>query len=37
MLHKGRIIAAGTPEEIQQHPDPVVQRFIKGEPDFLED
>jgi phospholipid/cholesterol/gamma-HCH transport system ATP-binding protein len=37
MLHKGRIIAAGTPEEIQQHSDPVVQRFIKGEPDFLED
>jgi phospholipid/cholesterol/gamma-HCH transport system ATP-binding protein len=37
MLHKGRIIAAGTPEEIQSHPDPVVQSFIRGEVDFLED
>jgi phospholipid/cholesterol/gamma-HCH transport system ATP-binding protein len=36
MLHKGRIIAAGTPEEIQHHPDPVVQSFIRGEVDFLE-
>lgn len=37
MLHKGRIIAAGTPAEIQNHPDPVVQSFIRGELDFLED
>ncbi|OGP71241.1 MAG: ABC transporter ATP-binding protein [Deltaproteobacteria bacterium RBG_13_60_28] len=36
MLHRGRIIAQGTPEEIQNHPDPVVQSFIKGEVDFLE-
>ena len=36
MLHHGRIIAAGTPEEIQNHPDPVVQSFIRGEVDFLE-
>ncbi|MDO9531964.1 MAG: ABC transporter ATP-binding protein [Deltaproteobacteria bacterium] len=36
MLHKGRIIAAGTPEEIQNHPDPMVQGFIRGEVDFLE-
>jgi phospholipid/cholesterol/gamma-HCH transport system ATP-binding protein len=36
MLHKGRIIAAGTPAEIQNHPDPVVQSFIRGEVDFLE-
>ena len=36
MLHQGRIIAAGTPEEIQHHPDPVVQGFIRGEVDFLE-
>ncbi len=36
MLYKGRIIAAGTPEEIQSHPDPVVQSFIRGEVDFLE-
>jgi phospholipid/cholesterol/gamma-HCH transport system ATP-binding protein len=36
MLHKGRIIAAGTPEEIQSHPNPMVQSFIRGEVDFLE-
>jgi len=36
MLHKGRIIAAGPPGEIQSHPDPVVQSFIRGEVDFLE-
>ncbi len=36
MLHQGRIIAAGTPQEIQSHPDPVVQSFIRGEVDFLE-
>jgi phospholipid/cholesterol/gamma-HCH transport system ATP-binding protein len=36
MLHQGRIIAQGTPEEIQNHPDPMVQSFIKGEVDFLE-
>jgi len=36
MLHGGRIVACGTPEEIQSHPDPVVQGFIKGAVDFLE-
>ncbi len=30
---QGTIIAAGTPEEIRQHPDPEVQQFITGEPD----
>ena len=37
MLHQGRIVACGTPEEIQANPDPVVQSFIKGEVDFLEE
>lgn len=37
MLHRGKIIAQGTPEEIQHHPDSVVQSFIRGEVDFLED
>jgi phospholipid/cholesterol/gamma-HCH transport system ATP-binding protein len=36
MLHQGGIIAAGTPEEIQNHTDPMVQSFIRGEVDFLE-
>jgi len=28
MIHKGVIYAIGTPEEIRNHPDPVVQQFI---------
>ncbi|MBW1991718.1 MAG: ATP-binding cassette domain-containing protein [Deltaproteobacteria bacterium] len=36
MMHRGRIIAYGTPPEIQAHPDPLVQAFLHGEPDFLE-
>ncbi len=36
MLHQGRIIASGTPGEIQRFPDPVVQAFIRGEPEFQE-
>jgi phospholipid/cholesterol/gamma-HCH transport system ATP-binding protein len=36
MLHEGRIIASGTPQEMQRFPDPVVQSFIHGEIDFLE-
>ena len=36
MLHQGKIIAYGNPEEIQHHQDPMVQSFIRGEPDFLE-
>jgi phospholipid/cholesterol/gamma-HCH transport system ATP-binding protein len=30
MLHEGRIIATGTPAEIQTSPDPIVQQFING-------
>ncbi len=36
MLHYGRIIAVGTPQEIQRLTDPVVQGFIQGEIDYLE-
>jgi phospholipid/cholesterol/gamma-HCH transport system ATP-binding protein len=36
MLHQGRIVAFGTPAEIQQNLDPVVQSFLRGEIDFLE-
>jgi phospholipid/cholesterol/gamma-HCH transport system ATP-binding protein len=31
MLHEGRITAEGTPEEMRQSPDPVVQQFLRGE------
>jgi phospholipid/cholesterol/gamma-HCH transport system ATP-binding protein len=36
MLHKGHIVAFGTPAEIQQNQDPEVQSFLRGEVDFLE-
>lgn len=36
MLHQGRIVAFGTPGEIQENPDPVIQGFLRGEIDFLE-
>ena len=32
-LFEGRILAAGTPEEIKANPDPVLQQFINGHPD----
>ncbi len=31
--YQGKIIAEGTPEEIRNHPNPMLQQFIKGEPD----
>ena len=33
MLHRGRIVAAGTPDEMRQSDDPLVQQFITGAPD----
>jgi phospholipid/cholesterol/gamma-HCH transport system ATP-binding protein len=36
MLHEGRIIFDGTPEEIQKSTDPAVQRFVLGEADEQE-
>ncbi len=30
MLYEGRIVALGTPDEIRNSPDPVVQQFIHG-------
>jgi phospholipid/cholesterol/gamma-HCH transport system ATP-binding protein len=33
MMHQGKIIATGTPEEIQKIEDPIVQRFILGIPE----
>jgi len=31
MLHAGKLIALGTPEELRRWPDPRVQQFIRGE------
>jgi phospholipid/cholesterol/gamma-HCH transport system ATP-binding protein len=31
MLYNGRIVALGTPKEIQESADPVVQQFIRGQ------
>jgi phospholipid/cholesterol/gamma-HCH transport system ATP-binding protein len=31
MLHHGKIIADGDADNIRNHPDPIVQQFIKGE------
>lgn len=33
VLFRGRVVAGGTPLEIQESPDPVVQQFIHGSPD----
>jgi phospholipid/cholesterol/gamma-HCH transport system ATP-binding protein len=30
LLYEGRIVAAGTPAEIRESPNPVVQQFING-------
>lgn len=31
MLHEGRVLAFGTPEEVKASPEPVVQQFIQGQ------
>ncbi len=33
MMHEGKILAVGTKEELQNHPDSVIQRFLKRIPD----
>ncbi len=33
MLYKGKVKAIGTPAEIRQNTDPIVQQFIQGEPE----
>jgi phospholipid/cholesterol/gamma-HCH transport system ATP-binding protein len=37
MLHEGRIVEVGPPAAIQTSTNPVVRRFIKGEPDSSEE
>jgi ABC-type transporter Mla maintaining outer membrane lipid asymmetry ATPase subunit MlaF len=31
MIHDGRILFMGTPEEVQHNPDPTIQKFITAE------
>ncbi len=33
ILYRGTVLAEGTPQEIRESPDPVVQQFITGSPD----
>ena len=33
MLHEGKILESGTPAEIQNSKNPVVQKFIQGKSD----
>ncbi len=37
MLHEGRIVEVGPPAAIQASTNPIVRRFIKGEPDSSEE
>lgn len=37
LLHEGRILALGTPDEVQSSPDPLVQRFLKADFRFTPD
>ena len=34
MLHKGRVLESGTPEEMQTSRDPLVSGFLRGEPHY---
>jgi phospholipid/cholesterol/gamma-HCH transport system ATP-binding protein len=31
MLHEGHVVMQGTPEDFRESPDPIVQRFLRGE------
>lgn len=33
MLHEGKIIADGDPEEFRNHPNPIVAQFVSGDPE----
>ena len=33
MLYRGRMVACGSPDEIRNHPDPVLQQFLQGNPE----
>jgi phospholipid/cholesterol/gamma-HCH transport system ATP-binding protein len=31
LMHEGRILAIGTPDEVRRHPDPMIQRFLTAD------
>jgi len=31
VIHEGRILTIGTPDEVKQKPDPVIQQFLRAE------
>jgi phospholipid/cholesterol/gamma-HCH transport system ATP-binding protein len=31
VIHEGRIVAIGTPEEIKRRPEPIIQRFLNAD------
>jgi phospholipid/cholesterol/gamma-HCH transport system ATP-binding protein len=33
ILYLGKVVTSGTPQEIRQSSDPLVQQFITGQPD----
>jgi phospholipid/cholesterol/gamma-HCH transport system ATP-binding protein len=33
VLYRGKVLADGTPDEVRNSPDPIVQQFIAGSPD----
>ncbi len=33
MLYRGRVVVSGSPEELRNHPDPVLQQFLSGSPE----
>ncbi len=34
MLHQGRVLESGTPEEMKESPEPMVSGFLRGEPHY---
>ena len=31
VIHEGRILAVGTPEEVKRQPDPLIQKFLHAD------
>jgi ABC-type transporter Mla maintaining outer membrane lipid asymmetry ATPase subunit MlaF len=31
VIHEGRIIAVGTPDEVKRRPEPIIQKFLNAD------